>query len=150
MKRLSQSIVAILGLMLAGFALARNQDSYFDYARVVSVDRVTIPTSEPDRKECGKEPVGTFYPGLSDQRRFPPVVTSDGEVASRTQYFEEDGYTRPTYEERCRERRNAPPPDVFYEVVYDYSNREYHDRIRYEPGSSVRVQVENGYVKIAE
>ena len=46
---------------------------------------------------------------------------------------------------------NAPlPPDVFFDVVYDYRNQEYHDRIRHEPGSSVRVHVENGYVEIAE
>jgi len=153
MKRLSQSIVAILGLMLAGSAFARYQDSYFDYARVVSVDRIVIPPSEPrTTEECWKEPVQqSSYPGTSYRRDLPPVVTNDGEVASRTEYVQEGGYTERTVEEHCRERRTASlPPEVFYDVVYDYRNQEYHDRIRHDPGSSVRVHVENGYVEIAE
>ena len=63
------------------------------------------------------------------------------------------GYYTRSYEDKCQthtEYRPGPQHTVAYDVVYRYDGQEYHDRMSHDPGSRVRVHVDNGYVAIAE
>jgi len=157
MKMVNQAAVAILGTsLLAGSAFARWDDSYFDYARVLSVNPVVAnQDSEPvTHQECWSEPVQEYHPGLSAQRTLPPTVDEDtGTVTRRTVSIQESGYYTHEAKERCRERtdyRQQQPTVMAWDVVYRYHGQDYHDRIAHDPGSRVRVHVDNGYVEVAE
>ena len=70
MKRITQAIVAALGISLAGSAFAYFRDgTYFDFARVDRVDRLLATADQPQtRKECWNQPREEFHPG-ADYRR---------------------------------------------------------------------------------
>ena len=154
MKRFNQAAVAILGATLAGSAFARYQDSYFDYARVLSVNPIAASqTSDPvTREECWDEPTQQFHPGSTAQRQLPPQVDDrTGQVITRTETVQEDGYYTRASQQHCRTRTEMrEQPVIAYDVVYSYGHQDYHDRIAHDPGSRVRVHVDNGYVEIAE
>src|SRR5512143_3756860 len=113
MKVVNQAAVAILGTtLLAGSAFARWDDSYFDYARVLSVnpvvagERAGFESGEPVRhQECWSEAGEEYRPGTTVQHTLPPVVDeSTGTVTTRTVSIREDGYYARDAKERCRTR----------------------------------------------
>jgi len=157
MKCVNLAAVAILGMAVAGPALARYEESYFDYARVLSVDQVVTQMGNGGNvasEECWQEPVEQRRPGMVYHRDLPPVVEetpSGGRVVTTRSEDVERYPTTTRYEERCREHvEYRQPQTVAFDVVYRYRGQDYHDRIGHDPGSNVRVHVDNGYVEIAE
>jgi uncharacterized protein YcfJ len=155
MKRVNLVAIAVLGTLLAGPALARYENSFFDYARVLSVDRVATQAGNGEnviREDCRQEPVDQHHPGMVVQRELPPVVDeATGERIVTTRTEEVDGYDTRSYQERCSAQTEyRQPQTVAFDVVYRYNHQDYHDRIGHNPGSRVRVHVDNGYVEIAE
>jgi uncharacterized protein YcfJ len=158
MRCVNLAAVACLGLVVAGPALARYEQSYFDYAHVLSVDRVVSQAGDGDnviREECRQEPVEQHRPGMVYHRDLPPVVeeTPSGEriVTTRSEDVQHTPTTVRSYEERCHEQvEYRQPQTVAFDVVYRYRGQDYHDRIGHDPGSNVRVHVDNGYVEVAE
>jgi uncharacterized protein YcfJ len=159
MKRVTQAIVATLGLGLAGSASAAyyRGDSYFDYAHVDRVDRLiaTVDETPATREECWNEPRTEFHPG-ADYRRETVVpetaVVDGGQTLERTDVIERGGYTTTDYQRVCRTRtEQAQSKQVIgYDVVYNYRGQLFHDRLDHDPGASVRVHVDQGYVSLAE
>jgi uncharacterized protein YcfJ len=163
MKRLTQAIVATLGLSVAGYALAyhgvdsRDADSYFDYAHVERIDRVVNTVSQPTtRQECWSEPRQEYHPNAAYRRdeTGPTVVAaSNGEqTVIRGEVTESGGYYVQGYEQKCRSQTDYDQTQrvVGYDVVYNYRGEDYHDRMSHDPGASVRVHVDHGYVELAE
>lgn len=165
MKRLTQTIVATLGMSLAGAACAydrytyvteRDDGVYFDYAHVTQVDRVVTTAQEPrTREECWNEPRREYHPGATYRREeVPPVMvtTADGRDAIvRSQVVESGGYYSTGYEEKCRTLTSYEPQNTLgYDVVYTYHGQDYHDRMNRDPGTQVRIRVDHGYVSLAE
>lgn len=158
MKGVNLAAVAFLGMAVAGPALARYSDSYFDYARVLSVDQVVTQLGNGGnvrREECWQEPVEQRRPGMVYHRELPPVVEEKADggrvVTTRTEDVEHTPTTVAGYEERCRESvEYRQPQTVAYDVVYRYHGQDYHDRIGHDPGSRLRVHVDDGYVEVAE
>lgn len=157
MKRSSQAIVAGVALALAGSAFAYTRDgSYYDYARVARVDRVMATVDKPQRqRDCWNEPRSEYHPG-SDYRRETIVRDIDDEDdpgrVVRDEVVESGGYTT-TRDERVCETRTANLPMrqvIGYDVVYTYRGEDYHDRLDHDPGRSVRIHVDDGYVELAE
>jgi uncharacterized protein YcfJ len=155
MKRIKLLTLAVLGTVLAGPAFARYENSFFDYANVLSVDRVATQAGDGGnitREECKQEPVDEHHPGMIVQHQSPPVVnevTGERTVTTRTE--EVDGYDTHTVKEHCStqtEYRQAQT--VAFDVVYRYNHQDYHDRIGHDPGSRVRVRVDDGHVELAE
>jgi len=71
MKRVTNAIVAILGIGLAGSAFAYSRgDSYFDFARVQRVDRIVATVDQPPttREQCWNEPRTEYRPGAEIRR----------------------------------------------------------------------------------
>ncbi|HZP67068.1 MAG TPA: hypothetical protein VFB32_12240 [Rudaea sp.] len=152
MKRISQAAIAAIALTLAGSAFARYGEGpyYFDSARVVRVDRIIEPGSEPvSREECWQEP--------SDASG----TTRESQVFERT-HVDNDGVVRndivqvrseePQYVQKCRIRTEyADASKVLgYDVVFRYHGEDFHDRMNHDPGTQVRVRVQDGYVQLAE
>ena len=164
MRSMTKSVVATLGLALLGTACASDRyvryengdGSYFDYASVERVDRVVSPVSEPiKRSECWNEPHSVFHPQATYRRDevSPTVVsTADGTAVVRTDVVESGGYYTQDYQQQCRTRTDYDTTQrvVGYDVVYSYRGEDYHDRMNHDPGTRVRVHVENGYVEVAE
>ena len=158
MRHVNLAAVACLGMVVAGPALARYQDSYFDYARVLSVEPISTQIGNGvnvAKEECWQEPVEHREPGSAYHRELPPVVEQgpNGEriVTTRTEDVQNYPTTTRSYEERCREHVEYRQPQTYaYDVVYRYHGEDYHDRIGHNPGSSVRVRIDQGYVEIAE
>jgi uncharacterized protein YcfJ len=161
MKRISQAVVAAVGLALAGSAFARYQADpyYYDTARVVRVDRIIAADTQPvTREDCWREPA----PGTSDHEIIPggvvesTHVSGDGVVRSdviRTNQIVDTGADLKNVEqEKCRVHTDyAQTSQVLgYDVVYNYHNEDYHDRMSRDPGVQVRVRVQDGYVQIVE
>ena len=157
MKRIRQAILAGLGVALAGSAFAYSRGvSYYDYARVDRVDPVYATVSEPrTREECWTEPRTEYHPGSEYRRRTvePGFVDADGDApVVRHEVVETRGYTTTTDERVCR-RNSAQvtePRVIGYDVVYTYRGDDYRDRLDHDPGRSVRVHVDSGYVETAE
>lgn len=157
MRYVNLAAVAFLGMAVAGPALARYEGSYFDYARVLSVDQVVTQMGNGANvasEECWQEPVEQRRPATAYHRDLPPVVeqTSNGGriVTTRSEDVQNYATTR-AYEERCRQNvEYRQPQTVAFDVVYRYRGQDYHDRIGHDPGSNVRVHVDDGYVEIAE
>jgi len=158
MKCLNLAAVAFVGMVVTAPALARYEESYFDYARVLSVDRIVSQAGNGGNvvsKECRTEPVEQRRPGMVYHRDLPPVVeetpSGDRVVTTRSEDVEKAPTTVRSYEERCSEQVEFKQPQtVAFDVVYRYQNQDYHDRIGHDPGGKVRVHVDNGYVEIAE
>ena len=96
MKRISQTLVAALGLALAGSAFARYEQDpyYFDNARVLRVDRIIAPETRPvTREECWQESVEQ-----PDQIVERTHVSDDGVV--RKDVLRVD---RPEVKQKCRQ-----------------------------------------------
>jgi uncharacterized protein YcfJ len=145
MKRISQTLVAALGLTLAGSAFARYEQNpyYYDYARVVRVDRIIAPETQPvTHEECWQESVE--QPERIVERTH---VNDDGVV--RKDVLRVD---RPAYQQKCRQTTayNETPQVVGYDVIYNYRNEDFHDRMSHDPGSQVRVRVQNDYVQVVD
>lgn len=157
MKRVTQAIVAALGISMAGSAFAYSRGTYFDYARVDRVDRVVADVDRPQtREECWDEPRTEYHPG-ADYRRDTVVPSYDedgnpGEAVIRSDVVEHGGYTTTDYQHVCRTRTEHLPERqvVAYDVVYTYRGQDYHDRLDHDPGRSIRVHVDHGYVESAE
>jgi uncharacterized protein YcfJ len=159
MRYLTQAIVATtLGMTLTGSALAydRNRDSYIDYAHVDRVDCVVDVVNQPvTREECWNEPHQEYHPGAAYRREeLSPttVTTANGDETLRGEVVETGGYVTENYEQKCRTRTDYDQSKqvVGYDVVYDYRGQDYHDRMSHDPGTSVRVRVDHGYVELAE
>lgn len=159
MKSVTQAIVATLGLSLAGSALAyeRETDSYFDYAHVDSVDRVVTVVDQPTtRQECWNEPRQEYHPGADYRRENigPTVITTANgdQTVVHDQVVESGGYYTQGYEQKCRTSTDYAQSQrvVGYDVVYTYRGEDYHDRLNHDPGTSVRVRIDHGYVAVAE
>jgi uncharacterized protein YcfJ len=145
MKRISQTLVAAVGLALAGSAFARYEQDpyYYDNARVVRVDRIIAQETQPvTREECWQEPVEQ-----PDQIVERTHVTNDGVV--RKDVLRVD---QPAYQRKCRQTTamTDTPQVVGYDVVYNYRNEDFHDRMNHDPGPQVRVRVQNGYVQVVD
>jgi uncharacterized protein YcfJ len=158
MKRVTHAIVAVLGLGLAGsaFAYSRN-DSFFDFARVQRVDRIVAAVARPvtTREECWNEPRTEYHPGAEYRREtvVPETAVVDGrQTLVRSDVIEHDGYTTTDYRRVCRTRTQQAQANevVGYDVVYNYRGEYFHDRLDHDPGRTVRVHVDNGYVELAE
>jgi hypothetical protein len=157
MKRVSQAIVAALGISLAGSAFAYFRDgSYFDFARVQRVDRIVAMADEPRTKEeCWNQPRTEYHPG-ADYRRETVIPTEDedgiAQTVVRDDVVERGGYTTTDYERVCQTRtEHAESQQVIgFDVVYSYRGQDYHERLDHDPGRSVRVHVDHGYVELAE
>jgi uncharacterized protein YcfJ len=165
MKRLAHTIVAILGIVVAGSAFAldrytvieRGDAPYFDYAHVTRVDRVVTTEQQPrTREECWNEPHREYHPGTAYRREELPamvVTAADGrETLLRNEVVESGGYYTTAYEEKCSTRTDYDTTHntVGYDVVYNYRGQDYHDRMSRDPGTQVRVRVDHGYVELAE
>ncbi|TLY50815.1 MAG: hypothetical protein E6K53_09280 [Gammaproteobacteria bacterium] len=166
MKHLTRTIVATLGMTLAGSACAldrytyvteRDDGAYFDYAHVARVDRVVGVMQEPrTREECWNEPHREYHPSTTYRREELPasiVTTVDGrDTLVRSQVVENGGYYTTGYEEKCRTLTDYDPQQrtISYDVVYTYHGQDYHDRMSHDPGTQVRIRVDHGYVELAE
>ena len=96
MIRITQTVIAALGLAVAGSALARYdddemrmrvRDSFFDHARVINVDRIVATEDQPvSREECWKEPKDEYHPGSTYRREIEESVPgSYNDTAVRTE-----------------------------------------------------------------
>ena len=157
MKHLSQAVVAGLGIALAGSAVAYSRAaSYFDYARVQRVDPVVASVDEPQtREECWTEPRTEYHPEYRREVVAPSADDDDAVVAApvvRREIVETGGYARTTNQRICQTRtaRVTEPKVIGYDVVYTYRGEDYRDRLDHDPGRSVRVHVDSGYVETAE
>ena len=71
----------------------------------------------------------------------------------RTEVVDRGGYYTRQYEDKCEVKTDYQPGEprtLAYDVVYRYDGQDYHQRMSHDPGSRVRVHVDNGYVEIAE
>jgi len=164
MKHITQTIIAALGLAVAGSAFARYdddemrtrvRDSFFDHARVISVDRIVEAENQPvSREEWGKEPRDVYHPGQTYRREFQETAPGpDNDTAVRTEVVDHGGYYSRRYENRCETRTEYAPGlqrTIAYDVVFRYNGQDYHERMDHDPGARVRVHVDNGYVEVAE
>ncbi|HXD52362.1 MAG TPA: hypothetical protein VN689_10745 [Burkholderiales bacterium] len=164
MNRVTQAVIAALGLAVGASAFARYnedevrmrvRDSFYDYARVVNVDRIAQSETQPvTREECWKEPHEEYHPGTSYHRQTEqPIPGSYNNTVVRDEYVEKPGYYTRNYEDRCETRteyQSTTPRTVAFDVVYRYDGQDYHERMSHDPGSRVRVHVDNGYVELAE
>jgi hypothetical protein len=158
MNRLTQTIVAALGIAAAGSALAYSRDyGYFDFARVDRVDRLLATSERPEtRRECWTEPKTEYHPGANYRRdTVEPVYDEDGyrgEAVVHSDVVESGGYTTTEPQRVCRTRTAQVETRqvVGYDVVYTYRGQDYHDRMDHDPGRSVRIRVDHGYVELAE
>ena len=166
MKHLAQTIVAALGLVVAGSAFAldrytyvteRDDGVYFDYAHVARVDRVVTTATEPTaHEECWNEPHREYHPGTTYRREQvePMVVTTVNgrETVVRSQVVEQGGYYTTGYEQKCRTLTDydTQQRDIGYDVVFSYRGQDYHERMSHDPGTRVRIRVDHGYVELAE
>jgi len=159
MKRVNQAIVAALGLAVTGVAFARFDsdrypNSYFDYARVISVDRIVQPgsTQPVTRQQCRNEPSDEYHPGRTYQQTDPPQVMANGDRVTRTETVDTGGYYTHTLKERCDSTTDyvSTPQTVAFNVVYRYDGQDYQDQLNFDPGARVRVHVDNGYVQVAQ
>jgi len=158
MKRICKVVVAALGVSLAGSAFAFYRDgSYFDFARVDRVDRLLAMTDQPQtRRECWDQPRTEYHPG-ADYRRNTVEPTYDedgnpGQTVVRTDVVETGGYATTRNERVCQTRTASIETQqvVGYDVVYSYRGQDFHERMDHDPGRSVRVHVDHGYVELAE
>ena len=153
MKRISLAIAGVVGLAAAGSAFA----SYIDYARVDRVDRVVAMSDRPQtQRDCWDQPRTEYHPGRDYHRE--TVVPSEDEYGNpaqtviRDDVVETGGYST-THSERVCETRTAHVPAqqvIGFDVVYTYRGQDYHDRLDHDPGRSVRVRVDHGYVEADE
>ena len=158
MKRITQAIVATVGIGLAGTALAYpRSDSYFDFARVQRVDRIVanVDQAPTTREECWNQPRTEYRPGAEYRREtvVPETAVIDGrQTVVRTDVVERDGYTTTDYQRVCRTytQQAKATQVVGYDVVYNYRGESFHDRLDHDPGRTVRVHVDHGYVDLAE
>ena len=157
MKRLSQAVIAVLGTALAGsaFAYARG-GSFFDYARVQRVDRVVATVDEPrTREECWTQPRTDYHPTTEYRREVLEPGDDDRgarDPVVRREVVETGGYSTTTDQRVCETRtaRVTEPRVIGYDVVYTYRGEDYHERLDHDPGRSVRIRVDDGYVETAE
>lgn len=162
MSRVTQAVIAALGLTLGASAFARYdpddlrvRDSFFDYARVINVDRIVQSESQPvTREDCWKEPREEYHPGTTYQRQTEqPIPGSYNSSVVRNETVEKPGYYTRKDEERCETRteyQSMTPHTVAFDVTYRYDGQDYQDRMSHDPGSRVRVHIDNGYVQVAE
>lgn len=158
MKGVVHAIVATLGFGLAGPAFAYySGDSYFDYARVQRVDRIVATVDQPvtTHEECWNEPRTEYHPGAEYRREtvVPETAIVDGrQTVVRSDVIEHDGYTTTDYQRVCRTRtqRAQAKQVVGYDVVYNYRGEYFHDRLDHDPGRTVRVHVDHGYVNLVD
>jgi hypothetical protein len=145
MKRISQTVVAALGLAIAGSAFARYEQNayYFDKARVLRVDRVVAQEAQPvTREECWQESVEQ-----PDQIVERTHVSDDGVVHKDVVRVD-----RPEVKQKCRQTTAMTEKSqvVGYDVVYHYRGEDFHDRMNHDPGAQVRVRVQNGDVQVVD
>ena len=157
MKRTSQAVIAALGLAMTGSAFAYRDASYIDYARVDRVDRIVEVGDQPQSlRECWDQPRTEYHPGANYHRETVlPSADEDGNPGStviRDDVVESGGYNSTGYERVCQTRTARVPNQrvLGYDVVYTYRGQDYHDRLDHDPGRSVRVHVDHGYVEVAE
>jgi uncharacterized protein YcfJ len=163
MKRVTQAVIAALGLAVAGSAFARYddevrlrmRDSFYDYARVMNVDRIVETVNQPvTREDCVKEPRDEYHPGTTYRRDVEePIPGSYNSTTVRSEYVEQPGYYTRRVEDRCETRteyQQTAPQTVAFDVVYRYDGQDFHERMNHNPGSRVRVHIDNGYVQVAE
>lgn len=159
MSRVTQAVIAALGLAVAGSAFARYEDevrvrdSFFDYARVVNVDRIVQADTQPvTREECTKVPRDEYREGPVVRREVDEHADSNGSTV-RTETVDRKGYYERTYADQCEKRTDfvaGPAQTVAFDVVYRYDGQDYHSRMSHDPGRRVRVHIDNGYVEVAE
>ena len=164
MKRVTQAVIAALGLAIEVSAFARYdedevrmrmRDSFYDHARVINVDRIVEQQDQPvTREDCWKEPHDDYHPGTTYRREIQETAPGgNNDTAVRTEVVDRGGYYTRRYEDKCQthtEYQPGPLQTVAYDVVYRSGGQEYHDRMSHDPGSRVRVHVDNGYVAVAE
>jgi hypothetical protein len=158
MKRLTRLAVATLGLAAAGSAMAYSRgDAFIDYARVDRVDRLLEAGVEPQtRRECWDRPRTEYHPGTEYRREtVVPGYDADGDRDDRvvrSDVVETGGYTTTETERVCQTNTASVETRrvIGYDVVYSYRGEDYHERLDHDPGRSVRVLVDHGYVAIAE
>ncbi len=162
MKRIHQVIAAAAGLSLAGAASAYVPDfvgsNYYDYARVARVDRVVAMVDQPQSsRECWDQPRTQYHPGAEYRRNvIAPQYDEDGRAIGdevvRSEEVRSGGYSTTEMQRVCQTRtaHRETPRVLGYDVVYTYRGQDYQDRLDHDPGRSLRVHVENGYVEPAE
>jgi len=151
MKLVSKALVAAIGVCMAGPLIAR---TYVDYAPVTRVDRLLeVVDAAGTKQECWSEPHTQIQPGAEYRRETvePDRVNPDGSVTKVRHELIQKGL-RTEVERVCQTQvENVPETRVLgYEVVYRYRGQDYRARIDHDPGSRVRVQVDEGYIALAE
>ena len=160
MKRIiiGKAVVAALGISLAGSAFAYYRDgSYFDFAPVERVDRLLATTDQPRQNtQCWDQPRTEYHPGADYRREtIEPAIDEDGnatQAVTRSDVVESGGYSTTRNERVCQTRTAQIETQqvVGYDIVYRYRGQDYHERMDHDPGRSVRVHVDHGYVELAE
>jgi len=164
MKRVTQTVIAALGLAVGVSAFARYdddevrmrvRDSFYDFARVINVDRIIEQQDQPvTREECWKEPRDDYHPGTTYRREIQESTPNGyNSTAVRTEVVDRGGYYTRHYEDKCETKTAYQPGEqrtVAYDVVFRYDGQDFHERMSHDPGSRVRVHVGSGYVEIAE
>ncbi len=156
MKIISQTIITALGIGLAVSASAYEHGGYFDYAHVDRVDRVVNQVEQPVRRqECWQEPRDEYHPGANyrrDDLGSAVEIDARGGQTVHGEVVENGGYVTHRLEENCVSHIDYSPAQqtVGYDVVYTYRGQDYHDRMSHDPGTSVRVHIDHGYVELAE
>ena len=162
MRRIQQAVFAAFGISLAGAAFAYVPDfvtdSYYDRARVERVDRVVAMVDQPQTsQQCWDQPRTEYHPGADYRRNVvAPAYDQDGRVVGdqvvRSEVVRSGGYTTTDTQRMCQTQtaHREIPQVIGFDVVYRYRGQDYQDRIDHDPGRSVRIHVDNGYVEVAE
>ena len=108
-------------------------------------------------QQCWDQPRAAYHPGADYRRNVvAPAYDQDGRVVGdqvvRSEVVQAGGYTTTETQRVCQTRtaHRDLPQVIGYDVVYRYRGQDYQDRIDHDPGRSVRIHVDNGYVEVAE
>ncbi|HEX7111981.1 MAG TPA: glycine zipper 2TM domain-containing protein [Mizugakiibacter sp.] len=134
-----------------------DHEVYYDYARVVEV----VPMRAAPRQQCYEVPVqekpnttaGTVLGAVVGGVLGNTVGKGDGRKAATVAGAVVGGVVgheiaanqapREGYRRECREVAGAPSA---YEVTYEYEGARFQRRLDYDPGSRVRVRVDDDVV----
>src|SRR5947208_8023094 len=121
MKRVTQTVIAALGLAVGASAFARydddevgmrTRDSFYDYARVMNVDRIIEQQEQPvTREECWKEPHEEYHPGTTYRREIQETPSGYHSTAVRTEVVDRGGYYSRRYDDKCETKTEYQPAD---------------------------------------
>ena len=119
-------------LMLALMPVAYANDGYYDYARVVNVEPITVSERIPVRREVCTQPSEISPPG--DARRDRPRASISELIKADSRQRRPDCRTVTDYDEREK--------TVGWRVTYHYGGTEYVRRMKDKPGERISVRID--------